>query len=279
MPPPESTCNSCKAKISNREAIFNCVGCGLSLHMKPECVGISNQANIGLMEISQNILTFCNDCVKNNQKDKVLYKIASHQDDSSTSHLAEKVENEIKSTAKNHGDQMQKVLEVVDEIKGKISTIGSEMKKAPTVPEPNNPKTRVPTKKQANKENCDGIRLRGIPEMDSENARERLEDDTAQVADILSFLQIECPITDLKRIGPFDKDKTRTIVIKLANEHQKRLVLLSAHKLAKYKQKLYLSKELTQEEQTLENKALKLRRELIDKGTQANLLRIRNLKL
>ena len=67
--------------------------------MKPECVGISNQAIIGLMEISQNILTFCNDCVKNNQKDKVLYKIASHQDDSSTSHLAEKVENEIKSTA------------------------------------------------------------------------------------------------------------------------------------------------------------------------------------
>ena len=51
------------------------------MHLKPYCVGIPEKAIFALMELSQNLLlTFCNTCVKNNQKDKILYKISINQD-------------------------------------------------------------------------------------------------------------------------------------------------------------------------------------------------------
>ena len=78
--------------------------------------------------------------------------------------------------------------------------------------------------------------------MKSEMAKERLEHDTREDEALLNFLQINCPITDLNRIGNFEKGKTRTVVIALANEHQKRLVLSSVRKLAEYMHKIHLTK-------------------------------------
>ena len=40
------------------------------MHMKPTCVGKSEQAIYGRMEISLNVLTFCNDCNRNTEKVK-----------------------------------------------------------------------------------------------------------------------------------------------------------------------------------------------------------------
>ena len=81
MPSPERTCKSCEVRISNREAIYNCVGCHESMHLKLACVGIS-EAIYGLMQISRKVLIFCKDCVRKNQRDIFLNTIASHQNKS-----------------------------------------------------------------------------------------------------------------------------------------------------------------------------------------------------
>ena len=85
---------------------------------------------------------------------------------------------------------------------------------------------------------------------------------------------------DAKRVGKFDQSKTRTLVVKLVNEHHRRLILLSARKLASYTKEVYMSKELNPDEQKLENNALKLRRHLTqNENINSKDLRIRNLKL
>ena len=87
-------------------------------------------------------------------------------------------------------------------------------------------------------------------------------------------------IEDAKRVGNYDQPKIRTLVVKLVNEHHRRLILLSVSKLASYTKEVYMSKELNPDEQKLENNALKLRRHLIQKeNISSKDLRIRNLKL
>ena len=69
-------------------------------------------------------------------------------------------------------------------------------------------------------------------------------------------------------------------MIKLVNEHHRRLILISARKLASYTEDVFMSKELNTDEQKLENNALKLRRHLIqNENISSKDIRIRNLKL
>ena len=74
--------------------------------------------------------------------------------------------------------------------------------------------------------------------------KERLEKELDEVKKIVDFLVIDCVIENAKRVGNYDQSKTRTLVIKLVNEHHCRLILISARKLASYTEDVYMSKEL-----------------------------------
>ena len=204
MTPPEITCKSCEGRISNREAIPNCVGCDESMHLRPDCVGVSEKAIYGPMEISQNVLTFCKDGVRNNQKEKVLYKIASHPDETVAHSVSEKVKQDMKDMEDKNDEKFSSDLTVVEEIGAQVTSIGSEIKTTTAHNEltTQNPKPNV--KKKSSKDDYDGIRLHGSPESKSENARDCLEHDRREV-DTLNFLQINCPITDLKPKGNLKK--------------------------------------------------------------------------
>ena len=89
-------------------------------------------------------------------------------------------------------------------------------------------KSTPDAKKQSNTEDYDGIRFCGNPKLKSKNAREPLEHNTREVKTLLIFLQIDSIRTDLKRIRNFEKVKMKTVVIQLADEHQKELVVSSA---------------------------------------------------
>ena len=240
--------------------------------MTTACTGMSHVAIMGIQEISQNVLLLCNQCVKMNKRDNIIDRLASSKEQ-------EKLpENELKM--KETIDAIKEKLEQFGDIRSQLESVQSEVKKqfttfAEKVKEKPTKATTTPKK-----ENYDGIRLRGIPERNGSSARERLEKDLDEVQKIVNFLEIDCMIEDAKRVGNYDQSKTRTLVVKLVNEHHRRLTLLSVRKLASYTKEVYMSKELNPDEQKLENNALKLRRHLIQNETVSSKdLRIRNLKL
>ena len=125
----------------------------------------------------------------------------------------------------------------------------------------------------------DGIRLRGIPELNTKNSRHRYEHDLKEVKAIMKHPKVACNVTDLKRVGNFAEGKTRTLILKLYSDYSKRLILLSLGKLKDYRIPVFISKELTLPEQFIENSLLHKRRKLIMNGVQPKILRLRNLVL
>ena len=125
----------------------------------------------------------------------------------------------------------------------------------------------------------DGIRIRGLQENDAESARERNERDMSGVKAMLNFLEIDCEITELRRIGQQQVNRNRTLAFKVANKWHRNLILLSVAKLKNYSQQLFVSRELNATEAKLEMEILKRRKEIIENGTNRTHIRIRDLKL
>ena len=80
-------------------------------------------------------------------------------------------------------------------------------------------------------EELDGIRIRGIPESTEKEARVRQEHDLAEVQKLLTHMEVNAIIGDVIRLGRYNENKTRTILLKVPNAYQRRMVLLSARKL------------------------------------------------
>ena len=95
------------------------------------------------------------------------------------------------------------------------------------------------------------------PELKDTNARKRAEHDKAEIENVLKFLNVDSNIEDCRRIGTYNQNKDRTIIVKLSNDWNRKLLLLSLGKLRNYDKKVYLSRELSKEEQLMENDLLK----------------------
>ena len=134
------------------------------------------------------------------------------------------------------------------------------------------PKPEAPPKPV---EEIDGIRIRGIPESNEKEARLRQEHDLAQVQKLLAHVEVNADIGDVIRLGRHEEVKTRTILSKIPNAYQRRMILLSARKVKTFGEPVFLSRQL-KEEADRENQALMRRRELINDGTEPNNLRVRD---
>ena len=124
-----------------------------------------------------------------------------------------------------------------------------------------------------------GVRVSGIFELKYTNARKRAEHEKAEIENLPKFINVDSNIKDCRRIGTYNEIKDRTIIVKLSNDCNRKLLLLSLGKLRKYDKKVYLSRELSKEEQLLENDLLKKRREYIESGIPRNKVKVGNLKL
>ena len=136
------------------------------------------------------------------------------------------------------------------------------------------PKTEPPTN-----DHPSGVRVRGIPELKDTDARKRAEHDKAEIENILKILNADSNIEDCRRIETYNENKDRTIIVKLSNDWNRKLFLLSLGKLQKYDKKVYLSRELSKEEQLLENDLITKRRAYIESGIPRNNDKVQNLKL
>ena len=88
----------------------------------------------------------------------------------------------------------------------------------------------------------------------------------------MDFLYIDYPIEDVRRLGNYggNKHKDRTLIVKTTSKHHRRLILLLLHKLITYLKQVYMSKELSRDDQKIENKALKQRRKMIENKYDKN---------
>ena len=110
----------------------------------------------------------------------------------------------------------------------------------------------------------------------------RMGHDIEHVKKILEHLGVKTTISKIRRAGNFDESlkNPRPILLTAPNALNKRLILISAVEMKSYAtKKIYLSKELTPNELTLERTSLSLRRRFFEKKVGAKDLRLRNLAL
>ena len=91
-------------------------------------------------------------------------------------------------------------------------------------------------------EELDGIRIREIPESTEKEARLRQEHDLAEVQKVLTHMDVNASIGDVIRLGQYDEYKIRTILLKVPNAYQRRMILPSARKQRNSPQPIFLSR-------------------------------------
>ena len=234
------SCFTCDEKILKNESSFDCFVCGCRMHLTKNCTGLSEAAVNGVLAIGKNALLLCNKCIEEKRHEKLAQ--SAHVNTVSNEHQ--------ESQMKNLETEMTDIKKTVSEIKTLLQ---------------NSPITKSQEQMPKPPEELDGIRIRGIPESTEKEVRQ--EHDLAEVQKLLTHMEVNAIIGDVIRLGRYEENKTRTILLKVPNAYQRRMVLLSARKLKTFSQPIFLSKQLTKEEADLENLALVRRRELINKGT------------
>ena len=119
---------------------------------------------------------------------------------------------------------MRELKHEVVEIRGQAKLIGNQLKAiksaieirsvqpSPAEPKPvDAPQTQ---RKILKKENYDGIQYRGIPELVSTNSTDRYELDLKELKSIAKHLRVTCNVTDLKRLGKYQKGKVESWSLK-----------------------------------------------------------------
>ena len=104
------------------------------------------------------------------------------------------------------------------------------------------------------------IRVRGVPELTSKLADERIHAEMAAVEEMLDFFNIEDQkLSKIHRIGRYDSTKTvpRTLLMHLENSISKDLVLKSVYCLKDFKKQVFVSPELSSVDANKENECLK----------------------
>ena len=293
-------CKTCSQTIENKSVTYHCIACGEFMHLTPKCTGLPTEAIFGISSIIHNVLLFCQKCTDLKKKDEVTEIICSSREIAKTNELHQSIKtlkNEIEERSSNENIVIKELHETVkilknqvDEIKNsqnvnnvflnqQLQDLKGNITKAPPPQEPKYTQQKIPNQKRQTNDALDGIRVRGIPELVSNDSRMRYDHDFEEVCAMISHLEVDCNIKDLKRIGKYTEGKNRTLIVNVDSKHAKRLILLSLRKLKTYTKSIYVSKELNPNEQILENNLLLKRRELIIAGTDPKKLRVRNLTL
>ena len=246
---------------------FCCVYCDRVLHFTPECTGFPEQSIQVLIELKHNLLHVCNDCTHKKTNKEPLEEKQKQQMQLNF--------NDINKKISDCSENVLKSFKIMEEMQKEINSLKTKPAYSAVVGNATAGKrVDVPvleTKKL-------GIRVKGIPE-----GWKRLATDRTEINSLLHYLGVESKITRLSRVGQYDKNKgPRTILFDLETQVDKDQAVKSAYKLKTYRiqsKPLFLSAELNKDDAMKENEALKLRRQLIDKGIDPKILRVRNLTL
>ena len=230
--------------------------CGNRMHLSEQCTELSDVALKGILALGKNVLLLCNNCVGEKCHETIM--------------------QDVNENKENQKKQLQNIDAEMTAMKQTISEIKTFLTHKAKETEVQNPVTTSATNTLKPPEELDGIRIRGIKECADKNPMNRQNHDYAEVQKILAHLNVSTEINDIIRLGKYDENKTRTILIKIPNPWQRRKILLSARELKTFDTPIFLSRQLSREEAELENIALKRRREMIQGGIESKNLRVSN---
>ena len=264
-------CFTCTHRIGKGEK-FCCVYCDRVLHFTPECTGFPEQSIEVLIELKHNLLHVCNDCTHKKTNNEPLEEKQKQQMQLNFDDINKKISD--------CSENVLKSFKIMEEMQKEINSLKTKPAYSAVVGKATAGKlVDVPvleTKKL-------GIRVKGIPEAGNENADKRLATDRTEIISLLHYLGVETKITKLSRVGQYDKNKGPwTILFDLETQVDTDQAVKSAYKLKTYRiqsKPIFLSAELNKDDAMKENEALKLGRQLIDKGIDPKILRVRNLAL
>ena len=100
-----------------------------------------------------------------------------------------------------------------------------------------------------------------------------------EVKSVFDYLNIDCEVDNIKRVGTYSLEKARNKIVIPPNERLGKQFVLLVQKLSNYEKIVYVSKASNTKEQIFENKLLPKSWELINEGDQLKNLRLSDLKL
>ena len=218
-------CNTCKAGNTKKDTVFRCVSCENIMHLTTKCTELSGTIINALQEINLNVLLLCNNCVKTNKRDVVLDAIGSQNKIGNSNENQEEMKTFVKETV---GSQLKnEITSFNSAVESDLNDLGGIVTK--TV----KPKTTPPTN-----DHPSSVRVGGIPELKDTNARKRAEHDKTEIEKIQKFLKVDSNIEDCRRIGTYNKNKDKTIIVNFSKDWNRNLLLLSLGKLWNYDKKV-----------------------------------------
>ena len=171
---------TCKNEIPTNEEDLDCFTCGYMMHLNEKCTQLSKTAILGIKELRQNALLICNNCVALKKPDKLI-----------------ETASKIQQQAPIEDKKLKSLQTEVNDNKKAITDLKVSFEQKSSEP----PKPSAPIIKTTNTaKDFDGIRIRGLQKSDAESARERNEKDMSEVKATLIFLEVDCEITELRKI-------------------------------------------------------------------------------
>ena len=189
-----SYCLTCKKDIPAKKEHFHCFTCGCRMHLNEKCTQLIKTAILGIEELGQNALLICNNCVTLKKCDKLIGTASKNQQQAP-------IEDKKFKSLQTEVNDIEKAITGLK--------VSFEQKSS----EPPKPSAPIIKTKNTGKE-FDKIGTRGLQESDAESARERNERDRREVKAMLNFLEIDCEITELRRIGQQQVNRKRTQCLK-----------------------------------------------------------------
>ena len=256
-----NNCFTCTHRIGKGEK-FCCVYCDRVLDFTPECTGFPEQSIEVLIELKHNLLHVCNDCTHKKTNSEPLEEKQKQRMQLNFDDINEKISDCSENVLKSFKimEEMQKETNSL-KTKPACSAVVCNATAGERVDIP-----VLETKKL-------GIRVKGIPEAENENADKRLATDRTEINSLLHYLGVESMITKLSRVGQYDKNKGhRAILFDLETQVDQDQAVKSAYKLKTYRIQskfIFLSAELNKDDAMKEK----------NKGIDPKILRVRNLTL
>ena len=251
LPSKQPACPKCTKTTG--ENWLNCEKCESWTHSA--CMGYSRE-EFQFLEKSPNVVFLCNLCLPDAQKNL----------------QSEKPAPEI---LKDVADLKQ----TVEAVKTMVGTLMQGTKSPPIL------EAKYPEVVKTTNDYALELRFSGIPELNFQtgavtskpNKKEIFEHDEKLISEAIGYLGVDhTEISGFHRLGKFNPDNTRPrqTLVKFRNSYIVDKLLARASMLKVYepefgniKYRIYLSKSLNKEEQLLEQKLLRKRRELIDSQT------------
>ena len=242
-------CSVCHGSQQTRDWI-QCEKCSHWLHS--QCLKIPKEVFVYLSS-SENFSYFCDSCVSKK----------SAFDDSTENAKLDELRKDIKTIVEN-------VIEEKLPNKIPIST--------------KKPKTRdrhvLETTITEDKNYHYKIRISGIEEMDSKFFIDRQLHDKSEVENVLDDLNCSGNVIETQRLGKFDKNRTRNLLVTFGSVWDARKVIAKVIE-KKYflNKRVLITPELSPKDLSLEKQLLAKRYELIRSGIDRSRLKIKKLRL